>query len=53
MASGMVAVKLTWEDNSTGTLNETGQEIEIWTDSPTIGPYEYSSGDPAGERALR
>lgn len=38
MASGMVAVKLTWEDNSTGTLNETGQEIEIWTDSPSFVP---------------
>ena len=38
MASGMVAVKLTWADNSTGALNETGQEIEIWTDSPSFVP---------------
>jgi len=38
MANAMVAVKLTWDDNSTGSLDETGQEIEIWTDSPSFVP---------------
>ena len=38
MTNGMVAVKLTWDDNSTGSLDETGQEIEIWTDSPSFVP---------------
>ena len=38
MANGLVAVKLTWADNSTGSLDETGQEIEIWTDSPSFVP---------------
>lgn len=38
MANAMVAVKLTWDDNSTGALDETGQEIEIWTDSPSFVP---------------
>lgn len=34
----MVNVKLTWEDNSTGALEETGQELDIWTDSPSFVP---------------
>lgn len=38
MANGIVAVKLTWEDTSTGALDETGQEIDIWTDSPSFVP---------------
>lgn len=38
MANAMVAVKLTWDDNSSGALDETGQEIEIWTDSPSFVP---------------
>ena len=38
MASGMIAVKLAWADNSTGSLDETGQEIDIWTDSPSFVP---------------
>lgn len=38
MANGMVAVKLTWDDNSSGALDETGQEIDIWTDSPSFVP---------------
>ena len=38
MANGIVAVKLTWEDTSTGALDETGREIDIWTDSPSFVP---------------
>lgn len=38
MANGLVAVKLTWDDNSSGALDETGQEIDIWTDSPSFVP---------------
>ena len=38
MANGIVAVKLAWADNSTGSLDETGQEIDIWTDSPSFVP---------------
>lgn len=34
----MANVKLTWEDNSTGALEETGQELDIWTDSPSFVP---------------
>lgn len=38
MANGIVAVKLTWEDTSTGTRDEAGQELDIWTDSPSFVP---------------
>ena len=38
MSNGLVAVKLTWDDNSSGALDETGQEIDIWTDSPSFVP---------------
>lgn len=38
MANGLVPVKLTWDDNSSGALDETGQEIDIWTDSPSFVP---------------
>lgn len=38
MANGLVSVKLTWDDNSSGALDETGQEIDIWTDSPSFVP---------------
>ena len=30
--------KLTWVDNSSGDLDETGQEIQIYTDSPSFRP---------------
>ncbi len=42
----LVPIKLTWEDNSTGDEDETGQEIELYTDSPSFqpnaGPIIYS-----------
>lgn len=45
MANGIVAVKLTWEDISTGDTDETGQELDIYTDSasfvPTV-PIDYA-----------
>ena len=44
MANGIV-VKLTWEDISTGDTDETGQELDIYTDSasfvPTV-PIDYA-----------
>jgi len=33
-----VPVKLVWKDNSTGVQDETGQEIDIYTDSPSFKP---------------
>lgn len=30
--------KVTWEDNSSGITDELGQELQIWTDSPSFRP---------------
>ncbi len=38
MAKQTIDVQLTWEDVSTGSAEETGQEIEIYTDSPSFVP---------------
>lgn len=38
MANGLVSVKLTWVDMSAGASDETGQEIDIYTDSPSFVP---------------
>ena len=36
--SQTIEVTLSWADNSTGALEETGQEIDIYTDSPSFLP---------------
>jgi hypothetical protein len=36
--SQFINCKLTWVDNSSGNLDETGQEIQIYTDSPSFRP---------------
>ena len=36
--SQTIEVTLSWADNSTGALEETGQEIDIYTDSPSFVP---------------
>lgn len=36
--SQFINCKLTWVDNSSGDLDETGQEIQIYTDSPSFRP---------------
>jgi hypothetical protein len=45
MASQTTVVKLTWEDISTGDTDETGQELDVYTDSasfvPTV-PIDYA-----------
>ena len=33
-----IETKVTWQDNSSGPRNETGQEIQIYTDSPSFAP---------------
>lgn len=38
MSGQTTVVKLTWEDTSTGDSDETGQEIDIFTDSPSFVP---------------
>lgn len=38
MAGGIIAVKLTWTDTSSGAEDETGQEIDIYTDSASFVP---------------
>ena len=42
----LIPIKLTWADESTGDEDETGQEIELYTDSPSFqpnaGPIIYS-----------
>ena len=36
--STFITCKITWADNSTGANDETGQEIQIFTDSPSFRP---------------
>lgn len=38
MSGQTTVVKLTWEDTSTGDSDETGQEVDIFTDSPSFVP---------------
>lgn len=38
MGNQTIPVKLTWTDTSTGPLDEKGQEIDIYTDSPSFVP---------------
>lgn len=38
MAKQTIAVQLTWEDVSTGDFEETGQEVDVYTDSPSFIP---------------
>jgi len=38
MSGQTAVVKLTWEDTSTGDSDETGQEVDIFTDSPSFVP---------------
>lgn len=33
-----ITCKATWDDNSSGVTDETGQELQIWTDSPSFRP---------------